>query len=606
MSSHPRLMPDLSKIEALDGTNYKRWSQRLLIVLEQLEVDYVLFFDPPITPATSDDTLSTGDASKKAQSTPDKSAQTPQDKSVKYSKDNKTARGHLLNHMPNPIFDLLVSKKSAKEIWELLERKYGADDAGRKKYAVGNWLKFTMQEDKPVMDQVHVYENLTAEVLAEGMKMCEVLQANVLIEKLPESWSDYKNKLKHKKRDLSLEELVGHMKIEEANRQKDKALLLKSHTMKANIVESDYSGRSKPSIPKKPTWKNRKPSPFKKVGQAYDGNKSGCYVCGKAGHRAYQCHFRKGNEQRIKPQVNIVEEEEKVYAAVVLETNVVEGRADWIVDSGACKHFCYNKELFSELEEAATGEMVYMGNASSATVQGKGKILLKLTSGKSLSLSNVLYVPSLRRNLISAGLLIKAGLKLVLEADKLVITKNGVFVGKGYLSGGLFVIDTVALINKTNVDSSYLAESFDIWHGRLGHLNKTSLKLMRKMDLLPKLELQKSIPKCPVCVEAKFAKKPFHAVTKRVTDLLELIHSDLADFKEVESKGGKRYYVTFVDDFSRYTKVYLLRTKDEAEVKFLAYKAEVENQLDRKIKRLRSDRGGEYNSNFLREVCEKA
>ncbi|CAN1127376.1 Retrovirus-related Pol polyprotein from transposon TNT 1-94, partial [Linum perenne] len=110
----------------------------------------------------------------------------------------------------------------------------------------------------------------------------------------------------------------------------------------------------------------------------------------------------------------------------------------------------------------------------------------------------------------------------------------------------------------------------------------------------------------PVCVEAKFAKKPFHAVTKRVTDLLELIHSDLADFKEVESKGGKRYYVTFVDDFSRYTKVYLLRTKDEAEVKFLAYKAEVENQLDRKIKRLRSDRGGEYNSNFLREVCEKA
>lgn len=50
------------------------------------------------------------------------------------------------------------------------------------------------------------------------------------------------------------------------------------------------------------------------------------------------------------------------------------------------------------------------------------------------------------------------------------------------------------------------------------------------------------------------------------------------------SSGGKNYYVTFIDDFSRYTYVYLLRTKDETEDKFLIYKAEVENKFDRKIK----------------------
>jgi len=54
------------------------------------------------------------------------------------------------------------------------------------------------------MEQVHVYENLCAEVLNEGMKMCEILQANVLIEKFPPSWSDYRNHLKHKKKDLTL------------------------------------------------------------------------------------------------------------------------------------------------------------------------------------------------------------------------------------------------------------------------------------------------------------------------------------------------------------------------------------------------------------------
>ena len=100
-------------------------------------------------------------------------------------------------------------------------------------------------------------------------------------------------------------------------------------------------------------------------------------------------------------------------------------------------------------------------------------------------------------------------------------------------------------------------------------------------------------------------KKRFKPVVERKTELLELIHTDLADFKSTESRGGKRYYITFVDDHSRYTKVYLLRTKDEAEKMFLIYKAEVENQLDRKVKRLRSDRGGEYGTTFLKELCEQ-
>ena len=56
----------------------------------------------------------------------------------------------------------------------------------------------------------------------------------------------------------------------------------------------------------------------------------------------------------------------------------------------------------------------------------------------------------------------------------------------------------------------------------------------------------------------------------------------------------KKYFVTFIDDFSRYTKVYLIKHKDEAFDMFLTYKAKVENQLNKKIKRIRSDKGGEY------------
>ncbi|KAM3338274.1 hypothetical protein P3S68_031491 [Capsicum galapagoense] len=87
------------------------------------------------------------------------------------------------------------------------------------------------------MEQVHEYENLTTDVLNKGMKMCEILQANVLLEKFPPSWSDYKNQLKHKKK-ISLQELISYMRTEEANHLKEKMEALSLNSSKANLVES--------------------------------------------------------------------------------------------------------------------------------------------------------------------------------------------------------------------------------------------------------------------------------------------------------------------------------------------------------------------------------
>ncbi|KAL0443935.1 UNVERIFIED_CONTAM: hypothetical protein Slati_2116200 [Sesamum latifolium] len=154
--------------------------------------------------------------------------------------------GYLLNHMSNTLFDLFVNQKSAKKIWNTLETRYEGDDAGRKKYVVGKWLQFHMTDDKPIMDQVHEYENLVADVLSEGMKMCDTLQANVLLEKFPPSWNEYRNHLKHKKNDLNLQELISHMRTEEANRLKDKELSSpSSNSFKANLVESSTSNKDR-------------------------------------------------------------------------------------------------------------------------------------------------------------------------------------------------------------------------------------------------------------------------------------------------------------------------------------------------------------------------
>ena len=89
---------------------------------------------------------------------------------------------------------------------------------------------------------------------------------------------------------------------------------------------------------------------------------------------------------------------------------------------------------------------------------------------------------------------------------------------------------------------------------------------------------------------------------ERTTFLLELVHSDVCDMHCNPTRGGKKYFVTFIDDFSKLCYIYLLHSKDEVLSKFMVYKTKVENQLNVKIKRLRSDRGGEYH---FPEYCEK-
>jgi len=103
-----------------------------------------------------------------------------------------------------------------------------------------------------------------------------------------------------------------------------------------------------------------------------------------------------------------------------------------------------------------------------------------------------------------------------------------------------------------------------------------------------------SFETCESCLMGKMTKTPFSKRGERVNDLLELIHTDVCGPMRKEARGGFLYFITFTDDFSRYGHVYLMRHKSESFEMFKTFKNEVENQLGKKIKAIRSDRGGEY------------
>ncbi|KAJ9552302.1 hypothetical protein OSB04_016347 [Centaurea solstitialis] len=130
-------------------------------------------------------------------------------------------------------------------------------------------------------------------------------------------------------------------------------------------------------------------------------------------------------------------------------------------------------------------------------------------------------------------------------------------------------------------------------HCRLGHTNKKRIEQLQKGGLLGSFDFR-PFNNCESCLSGKMTKQPFNKDNERANELLGIIHTNVCGPFSHEARGGYRYFITFTDDFSKYGYVYLIRHKSEAFERFKEFLNEVQNQLDRKIKFLRSDRGGEY------------
>nr|GEW00894.1 retrotransposon protein, putative, Ty1-copia subclass [Tanacetum cinerariifolium] len=134
-----------------------------------------------------------------------------------------------------------------------------------------------------------------------------------------------------------------------------------------------------------------------------------------------------------------------------------------------------------------------------------------------------------------------------------------------------------------------------LWHCHLGHISKKRIKKLQHDGLLTSTDL-KAFEKCVSCMSGKMARKPYTHQVEREKDLFGLTHTDVCGPFKIMSRQGANYFVTFTDDFNRYGYVYLLKHKHEVFETFKVFQKEVENQLGKTIKSLRSDRGGEYMS----------
>lgn len=388
------------------GVDFKRWQQKMLFYLTTLNLAQYLTSEGPELPVEgdiSDEIIKASEA---------------------WTQNEFLCKNYILNALDDSLYDVYQMFQTPKQLWESLEKKYKSEVASAKKFIVGKFLNFKMSDAISVVKQVEEIQVTAHELKDEGMGRNETFLVASIIEKLPPTWKDFKTHLKHIHEDMSLEQLILKLRVEEENRKNEKSEF-SSMEARANVVEgnsSKFKG-SKKNKNVKNTFISPKGSNFKKKPQG------ACWVCGKPGHRAKDCRHKK--EGTTGGEANNVNLTENHFVAVVSEVNMVTNSNDWWIDTGATKHVCSDLSMFSTYEQGSCGEKLYMGNASTATIEGKGKVILKLTSGKELALTNVLHVPEIRKNLISGSLLSNKGFKIVFESDKVVLTKGRMYVGKG-------------------------------------------------------------------------------------------------------------------------------------------------------------------------------
>jgi hypothetical protein len=125
----------------------------------------------------------------------------------------------------------------------------------------------------------------------------------------------------------------------------------------------------------------------------------------------------------------------------------------------------------------------------------------------------------------------------------------------------------------------------------LGHISRGRIERLVKEKILQLLDFT-NLEKCVDCIKGTFVKKMKKDAAKRSASVLEIIHIDICGPFNVKIVDGFDSFITLTDDYSRYGYIYPIKERSKALDKFKIFKAEVENQLDKKIKIVRSDRGG--------------
>lgn len=375
--------------------------------------------------------------------------------------------------------------------------------------------------------------------------------------------------------------------------------LPKAENLKIKIIEESDSRKSKASndinaLAAKSNTINKSQSFSKKY--KFNGK---CNKCNLYGHKGKDCRVSNKNKNESSHSYNAI-------LSVLNESDDQDNK--WCLDSGCTSHMSNSRSSFKNFK--ITNEKVNLADASSTNVIGRGNLDIFVNNGQKdnhITIENALHVPNLKNNLMSVSKITDKNFKVVFDKKcaKVIDTRGAVSSIADRVNDLYYIRESENNnFNAKTVNKSEKITKIQLWHNRLGHLNERDLKRMQNRNSFGINFKNEHLPTCEICVKGKMSQTPFPLNTKRNVEVNEIIHSDICGPMRCDSEGGNKYFITFIDDKTRWVEVKFLKKKSEAFDAFKEFKNRIEKQTGKKIKFLQTDNGCEYLSNCFTEYLK--
>ena len=514
--------------------------------------------------------------------------------SIDPERDQK-ALAQIILHVKDHHLMTVGSCSSAQVAWTTLKTTYEAKTNARKLLLRRELTQLKMGATEPLTMYAARATDIQAQLRTAGDELNDQELAIQFLAGLPPAYGMISTVLTSSDKELSIKDMLPKLlQVEQMatqlERPSEAALFAKPHGGKSH-------GNGSQSNSKQPRQEERT-----------------CYYCGKKGHFKSECRKKKRDEARLgNSGQHRNTRHSQQHGAIALVANTTAAPMRWVLDTGASRHMTSNRSILLNMRPVTEDITITFGNGGTGKASAIGEVML-CTSEATFRLTDVLYIPEAMENLISVRHATKRGLDFKFRANGCEISLNGSKVAVApstgdaiyYLTG--WSEGTTAEANPAMV--SRPKETPQLWHERFGHLGYDNLARLPGMVTglhTTAKEFKKAASEengfCEPCVLGKQHKSPFKSSESATNRPLALVHTDLCGPLPVTSMGGNNYFLTLLDDYSKFSVVRPLAHKSDTATVVKDTLKLLENQTGHRVQRLRCDNGSEYINADLKAFC---
>lgn len=528
---------------------------------------------------------------------------------------NKKALAQIILHVKDHHLATLSRCTTARNAWETLKSTYEAKTNARKLLLRQALTQLKMGATEPLTVYAARAKDLQTQLSSAGDAASDQDIALQFLAGLPPAYGMISTVLTAGDQELKIDTMLPKLlqveqQMQPTKRPSEAALFAKP---KRGFGKGrTNSGRGRDSHSNGNSSGHSRNSHNSHSNNHNDKRSRTCYYCGKPGHFAEECRQKAWDMQR---QGGGRPPQHSQYGAIALSASTEADMAysssstRWVLDTGASRHMTADASLLSNMRPTADDITITFGNGSTGKAVATGEVFLA-TSNATFQLTDVLYIPQATENLISVRQATQRGLDFKFSADHCEISRDGRRLATApsmgesiyYMTGWSKRLDNSALTARSK-------ETAQLWHERFGHLGYDSLarltSMVNGMHITAEEFKTAGEGHCEPCLRGKQHRAPFKPSSSSTARPLALVHTDLCGPLPLPSQGGSNYFLTLLDDHSKFSAVQPIARKSDTAAAVKDTLNLLQNLTGHRVQRLRCDNGSEFINEELESYCRQ-